>query len=301
MPGMESAVANGSDAEGSFETMSEGSLSVSDDGSGSSNGPLSVESYPMDDDVCRGGKTTPVKCRTKGKNPTVVLKLKKTRRLKANDRERNRMHSLNGALETLRDILPTITDDVKLTKIETLRFAHNYIWALTEFLNPNDITSSSPSPSDSALTDEMANSLAEFRASFLASARSAVETEPTTTTATTTTTTTTADIPYLRTTTDALSLKRENLTEYANVCDGGYPASKTLQAVVSPLHSLGNHSEYGRVSSGQVNYPLSDSNNNVWQPDVFSNHCGNDNGYSKLQQYNFFSDSLREQIYTNML
>ena len=302
MPGMESALANGSDAEGSFETMSERSLSVSDDGSTGSNGPLSVECYPMDDDVCQRGKATHGKCRTKNKNPTVVLKLKRTRRLKANDRERNRMHSLNGALETLRDILPTITDDVKLTKIETLRFAHNYIWALTEFLNPNDMaSSSSPSPSDSALADEMANSLAEFRANFLASARSAVETAEPTTTATTTTTTT--DLPYSRTTADVLSLKQENLSsEFANVCDGGYTASKTLQAVASPLLSLVNHPEYSRVSTGQVNYPLGDSNNNVWQPDAFSNHCGNDNGYSKLQQYNnFFSESLREQIYTNML
>nr|XP_057906968.1 neurogenin-3 [Doryrhamphus excisus] len=56
------------------------------------------------------------------------------RRMKANDRERHRMHNLNSALNTLRNILPALPEDAKLTKIETLRFAHNYIWALTETL-----------------------------------------------------------------------------------------------------------------------------------------------------------------------
>ncbi|XP_037270614.2 uncharacterized protein LOC119162256 [Rhipicephalus microplus] len=64
----------------------------------------------------------------------VQVKMKKTRRLKANDRERNRMHNLNSALDRLRCVLPTFPDDTKLTKIETLRFAHNYIWALSETL-----------------------------------------------------------------------------------------------------------------------------------------------------------------------
>lgn len=60
------------------------------------------------------------------------------RRMKANDRERHRMHNLNSALDALRNILPTLPDDTKLTKIETLRFAHNYIWALTETLRMSD-------------------------------------------------------------------------------------------------------------------------------------------------------------------
>lgn len=60
------------------------------------------------------------------------------RRVKANDRERHRMHKLNSALDTLRSVLPTFPDDAKLTKIETLRFAHNYIWALSETLRIAD-------------------------------------------------------------------------------------------------------------------------------------------------------------------
>lgn len=54
--------------------------------------------------------------------------------MKANDRERNRMHMLNEALDRLRCVLPTYPDDAKLTKIETLKFAHNYIWALSHTL-----------------------------------------------------------------------------------------------------------------------------------------------------------------------
>lgn len=76
--------------------------------------------------------------RTKVKNEAVLHTLKKTRRVKANDRERNRMHNLNGALDELRSVLPTFPDDTKLTKIETLRFAHNYIWALSETLRLAD-------------------------------------------------------------------------------------------------------------------------------------------------------------------
>ncbi|XP_062989359.1 neurogenin-3 [Elgaria multicarinata webbii] len=78
--------------------------------------------------------------RAKGKcdGPSGAGKAKRSRRVKANDRERNRMHNLNSALDALRGVLPTFPDDAKLTKIETLRFAHNYIWALTETLRLAD-------------------------------------------------------------------------------------------------------------------------------------------------------------------
>ncbi|XP_017544966.1 neurogenin-1 [Pygocentrus nattereri] len=77
---------------------------------------------------------------------------KKNRRLKANDRERNRMHNLNGALDALRSVLPALPDDTKLTKIETLRFAHNYIWALSETIRIHDRArgASPPSPGSDA-------------------------------------------------------------------------------------------------------------------------------------------------------
>lgn len=76
--------------------------------------------------------------RSRARNGEQVLKLKRNRRVKANNRERNRMHNLNSALDVLREVLPTLPDDAKLTKIETLRFAHNYIWALAETLRLAD-------------------------------------------------------------------------------------------------------------------------------------------------------------------
>ena len=106
------------------------------------------------------------KPRIRSKSPSLVVKLKRNRRLKANDRERNRMHMLNKALERLRSVLPSsFTENIdnnndnnnndnfsddgnnsqhssnqnnKMTKIETLRFAHDYIWALSETLRSLD-------------------------------------------------------------------------------------------------------------------------------------------------------------------
>lgn len=71
---------------------------------------------------------------TRSRSPTQVVRIKKFRRVKANDRERNRMHMLNDALERLRVTLPQLPEETKLTKIEILRFAHNYIFALEQVL-----------------------------------------------------------------------------------------------------------------------------------------------------------------------
>uniref|UniRef100_A0A3Q3WUE1 BHLH domain-containing protein n=1 Tax=Mola mola TaxID=94237 RepID=A0A3Q3WUE1_MOLML len=57
------------------------------------------------------------------------------RRQEANARERNRMHGLNAALESLRKVVPCYSKTQKLSKIETLRLAKNYIWALSETLS----------------------------------------------------------------------------------------------------------------------------------------------------------------------
>ncbi|XP_076879064.1 neurogenin-1 [Brachyhypopomus gauderio] len=78
------------------------------------------------------------KRRGRARNEATIHVMKKNRRMKANDRERNRMHNLNDALDTLRSVLPAFPDDTKLTKIETLRFAHNYIWALSETIRIAD-------------------------------------------------------------------------------------------------------------------------------------------------------------------
>ncbi|CAL9699583.1 unnamed protein product [Knipowitschia caucasica] len=58
----------------------------------------------------------------------------KVRRMKANSRERTRMHDLNSALDNLRKVVPCYSKTQKLSKIETLRLAKNYILALGEIL-----------------------------------------------------------------------------------------------------------------------------------------------------------------------
>jgi hypothetical protein len=53
------------------------------------------------------------------------------RRLESNERERMRMHSLNDAFQALREVIPHVRLERKLSKIETLTLAKNYIMALT--------------------------------------------------------------------------------------------------------------------------------------------------------------------------
>ncbi|KAK3109033.1 hypothetical protein FSP39_021525 [Pinctada imbricata] len=66
------------------------------------------------------------------------------RRVKANARERNRMHGLNDALDILRKHVPCYSKTQKLSKIETLRLARNYISALSDILEsgvkPDSVT-----------------------------------------------------------------------------------------------------------------------------------------------------------------
>ncbi|KAF3708468.1 Neurogenin-3 [Channa argus] len=84
------------------------------------------------------GTEAPSTKRPKHKPRCVKSGQRGRRRMKANDRERHRMHNLNSALDALRSILPALPEDAKMTKIETLRFAYNYIWALTQTLRMCD-------------------------------------------------------------------------------------------------------------------------------------------------------------------
>ncbi|XP_055546466.1 transcription factor 21-like [Wyeomyia smithii] len=61
----------------------------------------------------------------------------KKRRLAANARERRRMNSLNDAFDRLRDVVPSLGNDRKLSKFETLQMAQTYIAALNELLSRN--------------------------------------------------------------------------------------------------------------------------------------------------------------------
>jgi hypothetical protein len=63
----------------------------------------------------------------------------KVRRIKANGRERERMKGLNEQLEVLRETIPCFSLSQKLSKIETLRLAKNYIEALSEMVQHDRI------------------------------------------------------------------------------------------------------------------------------------------------------------------
>ncbi|KAH0560363.1 class A basic helix-loop-helix protein 15-like [Cotesia glomerata] len=56
------------------------------------------------------------------------------RRLESNERERMRMHSLNNAFQSLREVIPHVSKERRLSKIETLTLAKNYIVALTDVI-----------------------------------------------------------------------------------------------------------------------------------------------------------------------
>ncbi|XP_068162138.1 class A basic helix-loop-helix protein 15 [Antennarius striatus] len=58
-------------------------------------------------------------------------KERSVRRLESNERERQRMHKLNNAFQALREAIPHVKTDKKLSKIETLTLAKNYIKSLT--------------------------------------------------------------------------------------------------------------------------------------------------------------------------
>lgn len=57
------------------------------------------------------------------------------RRLAANARERKRMENLNEAFDRLRQYLPQLSNDQKLSKHETLQMAQSYISELNHLLH----------------------------------------------------------------------------------------------------------------------------------------------------------------------
>ena len=65
---------------------------------------------------------------------SVSARERNLRRLESNERERQRMHSLNDAFQDLREVIPHVNLDRKLSKIETLTLAKNYIKALTNVI-----------------------------------------------------------------------------------------------------------------------------------------------------------------------
>ncbi len=62
-------------------------------------------------------------------------KERSVRRLESNERERQRMHKLNNAFQALREAIPHVKTDKKLSKIEILRLAICYISYLNHVLD----------------------------------------------------------------------------------------------------------------------------------------------------------------------
>lgn len=78
----------------------------------------------------RKGTTTTKPKSTSSPNVAILKK----RRLAANARERRRMSGLNEAFDKLRDVVPSLGADHKLSKFETLQMAQTYISALCDLL-----------------------------------------------------------------------------------------------------------------------------------------------------------------------
>ncbi|CAH1985692.1 unnamed protein product [Acanthoscelides obtectus] len=77
---------------------------------------------------------------TVGSTYSVVPVVKK--RSTANKKERRRTQSINNAYADLRDCIPNVPADTKLSKIKTLRLATSYISYLTRALEGNDLAGS---------------------------------------------------------------------------------------------------------------------------------------------------------------
>uniref|UniRef100_A0A8D8VPN1 Transcription factor 15 n=1 Tax=Cacopsylla melanoneura TaxID=428564 RepID=A0A8D8VPN1_9HEMI len=77
----------------------------------------------------------PVRTKHNGKHGKAFAKDFLKQRDQANARERIRTHSVNVAFSSLRNLLPSIAPDRKLSKIEILRMARNYISHLTSHVN----------------------------------------------------------------------------------------------------------------------------------------------------------------------
>merc|ERR1719336_57034 len=60
------------------------------------------------------------------------------RRDAANARERKRMNGLNDAFERLREVVPNLNSEQKMSKIETLLMAQTYIRALAKLIETED-------------------------------------------------------------------------------------------------------------------------------------------------------------------
>ncbi|XP_055915750.1 protein dimmed [Eupeodes corollae] len=109
--------------------------------------PEMTDSSCQSDDTSGGGGSSnggSVRPSSRGRNSNSAqnrrrkgalnAKERNLRRLESNERERMRMHSLNDAFQSLREVIPHVKKERRLSKIETLTLAKNYITALTDVI-----------------------------------------------------------------------------------------------------------------------------------------------------------------------
>ncbi|XP_067142920.1 class A basic helix-loop-helix protein 15 isoform X2 [Centruroides vittatus] len=96
----------------------------------------STDSGSISDEITTPAKPKQQRKTANGRRRRTALNAreKNLRRLESNERERMRMHSLNDAFQALREVIPHISMERKLSKIETLTLAKNYIMALTNVI-----------------------------------------------------------------------------------------------------------------------------------------------------------------------
>merc|ERR1719400_1474908 len=92
--------------------------------------PTTSPAHPHSQRKGRGG-------RKKNLHPPTPSVLRH-RRDAANARERKRMNGLNDAFERLREVVPNLNSDQKMSKIETLLMAQTYIQALARLIEAED-------------------------------------------------------------------------------------------------------------------------------------------------------------------
>lgn len=129
-PGSNGTTNNHDDNSHGSDNNSTDSSSASDEGGSSKKQQKKTTSSSSSVTSSSGGNNSG----SRRKRSTLSARERNLRRLESNERERMRMHSLNDAFQALREVIPHVTMERKLSKIETLTLAKNYIMALTNVI-----------------------------------------------------------------------------------------------------------------------------------------------------------------------
>lgn len=226
--------------------------------------------HAVENDVKIPKKRGPKK---KQMTPARVAKFK-LRRIKANARERSRMHGLNEALEILREKIPNFNMVQKLSKIETLRLAYNYIGALSDLLTEN------LQPDDNKLlAEKLCIGLSQNTMNLIANA---FEINPRTMNYT--------DI-----------MKDYNLmNDSMNYGDATSPKSPlcTLKNHVEPNNDTGNNTSTNKIQNPLQSPKLTETNFYHQMPYQYNQHATH-NVYQTASYQNSIPVNYHNNIYTN--